>query len=84
MHGKSSFQEEYVKALTEGFATQTMKTFELPLPQFSWIPVEFLRSWYNPTLAGVDKDETLTWASKSLEAASPVVKSLRVRQKSGY
>lgn len=55
-----------------------MKALSFSFPKVDFIPKQFLRSWYDPSLAGIDKEAALTWVAESIENTSPSMTKLKV------
>ncbi len=64
---KNSFDKQYFEVFCQIIPRADYKTLEYVFPKFDFVPKTFLRSWYDPSMAGVDKEETLTWITTSLE-----------------
>ncbi len=69
---------DYFLAVDDVLKSQNFKDLPFSAPNLNLIPKQFLLSWYDPFLAGVNKEETLTWVASALESVRPSLSKLRV------
>lgn len=69
--------------LFEAFSVASSRSIhsavEVECQKIDYLPKQFLRTWFDPSLGGVNKDELLSWMTASLEAVFPSIINLKVR-----
>jgi hypothetical protein len=68
-------------AVDESLRQDAVKEFSLGSITIEAIPKQFLRSWLDPSLAGVDKEEMLHWVATTLEHTQQQKTKLKVTRK---
>lgn len=72
------FQADYFIAIDETLRKDAIKDFSFSAMNVEAIPKPFLRSWIDPSLAGVDREAMLNWIATSLEETQPLRAKLKV------
>lgn len=77
---KRKFDQNLFNQFCSASQNATHKPIDLVCPTIDIMPKEFLQSWFDPCLGGVNKDEMLSWMTASVEAIMPANVSLTVQK----